>query len=144
MTDFSGASTDFPISNPSLQPTSAGATISTLLGEQLSLVDIVANKALKPSEGEKLSLFNTGEKYVGTIEVKQPAWMAKVGGGEAGAATGSAKAPMREWCFVLFPTSSLTLFRHHSLEDRASLCRGGTDGHRRNPPRDGRGHEDCE
>lgn len=60
-------------------------------------MDIVAHSSSNATEGEKLNLFNTGEKFVGAVEVKKPAWMALVGGGDKAAAAGSARAPMREF-----------------------------------------------
>ncbi|ORY59908.1 carbamoyl-phosphate synthase L chain, ATP binding domain-domain-containing protein [Leucosporidium creatinivorum] len=109
VTDFSGSSTEFPLSHPSIQPTSAGATLSTLLGEQLSLVDIVAHSSSNAVEGEKLNLFNTGEKFVGAVEVKKPAWMALVGGGDKAAAAGSARAPMPSRIVQVFVEAGQTV-----------------------------------
>lgn len=130
VTDYSGQQTSFPVAKPTLiRPSveSGGSTISTLLGEQLSLVDIVAQSQTSSTSegGEKLSLFNTGESFVGAVDVLPPSWMSLVGGNKQ-AAAGSARAPMREFepssgmktCHLTDkPSISLSLF-HSCIASR--------------------------
>lgn len=96
VTDYAGQRTEFPVVRPQASHQDGTTSISTLLGEQLSLVDIVAQNPISASvPGEKLTLFNTGENFVGSVDVLPPSWMSLVGGNQS-AASGSAKAPMRE------------------------------------------------
>ncbi|KAK4046637.1 hypothetical protein OIV83_005920 [Microbotryomycetes sp. JL201] len=94
VTDFAGQETTFDAFVPRSMPSDGGMTLSSLLAEHLSLVDIVPQAPISATlPGERLNLFNTGENFVGAIDVAEPEWMTLVGGGSKSAA-GSAKAPM--------------------------------------------------
>lgn len=106
--DFAGVSTEFlnvaPLfSLSSLTAKSGSTSISTLLADQLSLVDIVPQAASTPTGAEKLHLFNMGEQFVGAVEVVVPKWLVDLKGTKVGP-VGSARAPMRQFNF---PRSSL-------------------------------------
>lgn len=102
--DFAGVSTDFlnvaPLfSLSSLTAKSGSTTLSTLLADQLSLVDIVPQAASSPTGAEKLHLFNMGEQFVGAVEVVVPKWLVDLKGTKVGP-VGSARAPMRQSKFI--------------------------------------------
>ncbi|KAL8292633.1 hypothetical protein RQP46_001245 [Phenoliferia psychrophenolica] len=91
--DFEGQSTSFPAVRPSASHTAAGgASMTALLGDHVSQVDIVAHADSAVGK-ETLDLFSTREKFVGQVEVRPPKWLEAIRG-EKKAAPGSAKAPM--------------------------------------------------
>jgi hypothetical protein len=71
-------------------------SISTLLAEHLSLVDVVCQPGPGNEGAERLHLFNTGESFVGAVDLLPPPWVAELKG-ETKVARGSARAPMREF-----------------------------------------------
>ncbi|KAK4052257.1 hypothetical protein OIO90_004479 [Microbotryomycetes sp. JL221] len=94
VTDFSGQQTEFDSFKPTTMKSDGGMTMSSLLGEHMSLVDVVSQDPISATlKGERLNLFNTGEEFVGSIDVAEPEWVKLVGGGDK-SAVGSAKAPM--------------------------------------------------
>lgn len=99
--DFSGTIATFEGVVPS-SSSSAGSTtsttLSTLLGESISTIDIVPiplGSTIKPSNGENLFLFNEGEGYVGNVFVRMEGWLEELKGGKQEIG-GSARSPMRE------------------------------------------------
>lgn len=93
--DFDGRATSFPAVRPIASLTEAGgASMTALLGDHMSQVDIVAHADHVVGK-ETLNLFSTREKFVGQVEVRPPKWLEAIRG-EKKAAPGSAKAPMRE------------------------------------------------
>lgn len=85
----------------------AATTVKTSLPSHRVEVDIVSSPApplplTVEQQPEVLTIFNTAEGFAGKVEVKPPAWMAKVGTavGEAGKGKGAGGvvAPMRS-CF---------------------------------------------
>lgn len=95
--DFEGQSTSFPSLSPSSHaPTIGSTSLSTLLENKLSSIDIVSEPSKSATGGEKLSLFDVGEEFVGSVEVGVEEWLVELKGAVAGA-VGSARAPMREF-----------------------------------------------
>jgi hypothetical protein len=66
------------------------------LENKLSSIDIVSEPSKSATGGEKLSLFDVGEEFVGSVEVGVEEWLVELKGAVAGA-VGSARAPMREF-----------------------------------------------
>lgn len=91
--DFAGTTTSFPAAKP-VSHVGDAVSISTLLGDHLSLVDVVSQAGKSAAGGEKLSLFNTGEAFVGEVEILPPSWLEELKGAGT-VAVGSARAPMR-------------------------------------------------
>lgn len=95
--DFAGKTTSFSSVQPRLgasEAESAASSISTLLDDRISHVDVVSAATNVGSGGEKLTLFNTAEGFVGTVGIDAPDWLENLKGEVAGA-RGSARAPMR-------------------------------------------------
>lgn len=96
--DFDGTTTSFSAVTPTFVRSPTSTSVSALLGAKLAKIDVVA-QPLKQLEGsgpggEQLSVFNVAEGFVGTLEVRPPAWTAALGRGST-VAKGSARAPMR-------------------------------------------------
>ncbi|GAA5821761.1 hypothetical protein JCM11251_001010 [Rhodosporidiobolus azoricus] len=99
---FSAVSPSFAAPSASNPDT---VTLSGSLSERLTSIDIISS--LPPptplsaeQQPEVLHVFNTAEQFAGPVEVKPPAWMAKVGtaaaeaAGGKGKSAGGVKAPM--------------------------------------------------
>lgn len=138
--DFAGTTTSFPAAKP-VSHVGDAVSISTLLGDHLSLVDVVSQAGKSAAGGEKLSLFNTGESFVGEVDVLPAAWLEELKGAGT-VAVGSARAPMRT-SFPLSLASRSTADVSCSFEDRSSVCQARRDCNCRNASCDGRGDEDC-